>query len=127
LSAAIDDIADTIEALTCMGIEIAHDRSQKQREEEMYCSGADPNQSSLGKLGSRFRTQEARRAGAIPRGGRGAAKDPGRTDLDPDAVRRPRASNSPRTKGRVVGTRTRASYVEPSRRAPPSFVIGSDL
>ena len=35
---ATDDIADTIEALTRMGIEIADDMTQRQRDEEMYCS-----------------------------------------------------------------------------------------
>lgn len=33
-----DDIADTIEALARMGIEIAHDLTQEQRDEEMYCA-----------------------------------------------------------------------------------------
>ena len=33
-----DDIADTIEALAKMGIEIAHDLTQEQRDEEFWCS-----------------------------------------------------------------------------------------
>jgi len=33
-----DDIVDTIEALNRMGIEIAHDLTQKQRDEEMHCA-----------------------------------------------------------------------------------------
>ena len=33
-----DDIGDTIEALTAMGIEIAHDLTQAQRDEEFHCS-----------------------------------------------------------------------------------------
>src|SRR5262249_61577153 len=33
-----DDIGDTIEALARMGIEIAHDLTQLQRDEEMHCA-----------------------------------------------------------------------------------------
>jgi hypothetical protein len=37
-SISTDDIADTIEALTHMGIEIADDLTQQQRDEEFQCS-----------------------------------------------------------------------------------------
>jgi len=68
-----DDIADTIEALNRMGIEIAHDLTKAARRGDALRHqgvgrsgqyGPQPNWRSLGKLGSRCRTRETRRAGA---------------------------------------------------------------
>src|SRR5262245_54189548 len=63
------------------------------------------------------RTQDAQRAGALSRGGRRAASDPPQKNLDPDALRRPRASNCPRP--------TRPMVM--SLRAQPSSFVGLGL
>ena len=107
------DIADTIEALNRMGIEIADDLTQQQHDEETHCAikaWVDQGNmvpcltgaawASLGRVSQR---RKRGRAGALSRGGRRAASDPPQENLGSDAVRGPGAANSPRAKRRMVG------------------------
>jgi len=90
--------------LAARGIEIEHDLTQEQRDEAAYCSikgwnmVPSPSGAAWASLGPVTERRKRGEPEPSPEEVAERRKILAETGLDPDAVRRPGAANSPRTK-----------------------------